>query len=152
MPELEIAHELWSQMTPFEQIQLYGQRIEFIQQGWSMIFTMLAMYLSIITGYLVAAFVAGAQLTRPQALIATVTYLFGSVMMVVGMISWAEVINQYHSTNAAYWEFIGATFYSAQANAAAETNVIDALGLVLLVVGVLAPLYFMWSVRHPKTE
>ena len=152
MPELELVQELWSQMTPFEQIQLFGQRIEFIQESWSMIFTMLAMYLSIITGYLVVAFVAGAELTKPQALIATITYLFGSVMMVVGMVSWGEAINQYHSTNAAYWEFIGATSYSAQAHADAATDAIDALGLVLLVVGVLAPLYFMWSVRHPNTE
>ena len=150
MPELELLHELWSQMTPFEQIQLHEQRIEFIQESWSMIFTMLAMYLSIITGYLVVAFVAGAELTRPQAIIATVTYLFGSVMMVVGMINWAEIINQYHTINAEYWEFIGATSFAVQAHAEAATDATDSLGLVLLGMGVFAPLYFMWSVRHTK--
>ncbi len=152
MTELEMVTEMWSQMTAFEQIQLYEDRIEMIRESWSLIFTMLAMYLSIISGYLVVAFMAGAELTKPQALIATITYLFGSVMMVIGMISWGVVIDQYHSVNAAYWEFVGATSFAAQANKDAAISVVDLLSWLLLCMGTCAPLYFMWSVRHPKTE
>ncbi|MEH6586168.1 MAG: hypothetical protein V7720_06400 [Halioglobus sp.] len=152
MTDMEIVVEMWSKMSAFEQSDLYYKRLELIHESWNSIFTMLAMYLSIVTGYLIVAYAAGAQLKRPQVFIASVTYLFGAVMMVAGMVSWGLVINQTYTTNAYWFEFIGATIFAAQSREEAAISPIDIFSWLLLMMGTLAPLYFMWSVRHPKTE
>ena len=152
MTDMEIVVEMWSKMSAFEQSDLYYKRLEFIQESWNTIFTMLAMYLSIVTGYLVVAYAAGAQLKKSQVFIASVTYLFGAVMMVAGMVSWGLIINQTHTTNEYWFAFFGATTFAAQSREEAAISQIDIFSWLLLMMGTLAPLYFMWTVRHPKTE
>jgi hypothetical protein len=152
MNDYEVAIEMWSKMSAFEQMDLYYARMAQVHDGLNAIFTQLALYLSIVTGYLVVAYAAGAQLTKSQVCIATVTYLFGAAMMVGGMFSGYLLIDYTLTINAHWLEFVGATSGAAQFREEVAFGIVDILAGLMLIMGTLAPLYFMWGVRHPKTE
>ena len=99
-------------------------------------------YLTIVSAYLIAAFISGDKLTTLQFIIISVLFLFGSILMVWSM-----------------WGLGSRIVYTAEAlrHANPEYPILikafyrNSLTIVCA-FGVLASLYFMWSVRHPKTE
>ena len=98
-----------------------------------------------------AAYVAGDKLTRPQVIIANATYLVGAAVMVVLQISSKQAMEIVRGNMAATWLEYGEVEL-AQRISATGISPMDIALPALLVVGIFAPLYFMWSVRHPKTE
>ena len=104
------------------------------------------MYFTLVSAYLVVAFLVGAKLSRVQNLIVTGLYFVWTV----------GIMQSQYSTSI---QMIGITdqllslsssFLSADVGTQTQAGVYSFLVVQLL--GLFASLYFMWSVRHPKTE
>ena len=104
-----------------------------------------AMYFTLVSAYLITSYLVGAKLSTRQITIINTLY----ILWILGTI------------NAVYTMMVGLEPIYDQLLVAAEyeiEGVADRSGwavgsfLVVQVGGVLASLYFMWSVRHPKTE
>lgn len=103
------------------------------------------MYFTLVSAYLVVAWLVGTKLTRGQYVIVTALYLFwvagiiqtqvftgmSTVNLASSIASQNSVLLREYGSGAAM--FIGIYSFT-----------------VVMVGGVLASLYFMWSIRHPK--
>ena len=69
-------------MTEYELLSLQAQRAGNVFELGGTFNAGFAIYLTIISAYLVTAYIAGDKLTRPQVFIATTTYLFGAAVVV----------------------------------------------------------------------
>ena len=105
----------------------------------------LMMYLTVSSGYLIVAYLAGAQLTRSQTLFVSALFFIFASYAVWGV--------------AKYW----AAGYDAllaleelDADMMVELNYLEVnpvvIALTMGVLGIVGSLKFMWDVRHPKTE
>ena len=105
------------------------------------------MYFTLVSAYLVVAWLVGIKLTRGQYVIVTALYLFwvagiiqtqvftglSTVNLASSIASQDGVLMREYGSGAAM--FIGIYSFT-----------------VVMVCGVFASLYFMWSIRHPRTE
>ena len=102
----------------------------------------MAILLSVLSAYLVVAYLAGSKLTRSQVVIVNSLYILVSVFLV-----WAMFVLSQRALEVATL----AINISTQRELAPTPNV--ALALVAMFgVCSLASLKFMWDVRHPKAE
>ena len=142
-------------MNLYEMIDLNQGRMDMLLSMSEQNSTQFTIYLSLVTGYLITAFVAGKQLTRAQMLIASgvfvISTLFIASHMVIMSIISRNMLNLIVERAAETRAFQGLP--------ASELPTVFTLVpfgiyglLLLLILGLLAPLYFMWSVRHPKKE
>jgi hypothetical protein len=160
MMEAELAvhaKSVLADISVYEAIDLQLQRWALAQHTEEMIVLSTTIYLTVVSAFLGAAYVGGARLTRPQAIIAS------SVFTSAGLFSAQQVyafFNEFdsklrhigeiylqmaHAYNKPAWV---ATGQGVKADAAAGMHEYILLGLMVL--GILASLYFMWSVRHPR--
>ena len=112
------------------------------QALWANVIALMAILLSVVSAYLIVAYLAGSKLTRSQAVIVNSLYILVSVYLVWGSFSLAERAIE-HATIA--------IDMSTQRELGPTPNVARAL-VALFGVCSLASLKFMWDVRHPKTE
>ena len=88
------------------------------------------------------AYLAGDKLTRSQVLLVTALYLYVTAMGIVGT----------------YGSMSRARHYAAELNALNPNDVMylndytAGMGALGALACMFASLWFMWSVRHPKTE
>ncbi len=99
-----------------------------------------AIYVSFTFAYLTAAYMAGAKLSVPQFIIATGLYLVSvsapGVALIVHTESLQRLVTQSEIlSSTALWRIPWSSYLA-----------------VVMSLGVIASLYFMWDVRHPKTE
>ena len=96
----------------------------------------MGLYVTVSSGYLLVAYLVGKDLTRLQAVIITVLYAVFTAFNTIAVVSYFQTAvyfgHAYGAGLAPRWPIYG-------------------LGL-LLGLGILACLKFMWDVRHPKTE
>ena len=104
----------------------------------------LMLYLTVSSGYLIVAYLAGAQLTRSQTLFVSALFLVFAFYALWGV--------------AQYWAS-GDEARLALEELGADMIELNYLGLNPVVIalpmgvlGILGSLKFMWDVRHPKTE
>ena len=102
----------------------------------------LATYLTVTSGYLIVAYLAGAKLTQSQVLIVSALFLFSAAMSTAsGMASLSRAI-----------VFVG-ELRVARPN---DVVFLGPSGIVVsatfMLAGVCASLKFMWDVRHPKAD
>lgn len=111
---------------------------------WGNVITLLALLITIISGYMVVAYVAAEKMTVAQVVIVNFVYL---VMAFFVGYACVEM-----STRAAAFE--GLAYELADGRMGALSPRFDiAIGIVgAMGVCVVATLKFMWDVRHPKTE
>jgi hypothetical protein len=102
----------------------------------------LSFYMTVTSGYLIVAFLAGAKLTRPQMSIISTLYIFMTVVGTYAAFAWMSRGTQYVLKLEAL-ESSGAVY----ANPALPFIV-----SAILMGGIVASLVFMWGVRHPKTH
>jgi len=101
-----------------------------------------AYYTTVLGSYLIVAYLAGKQLTTTQAFIISVLFVFSSLMGVWSAFAYmaravelADALELLHPDKT----------YGAQPFAQKGMAVVMTLGVV-------ACLRFMWEIRHPKTE
>ena len=96
----------------------------------------MGLYVTVSSGYLLVAYLAGKDLTRMQAVIITVLYVTFATFNTIAVVSYFQTAfyfgHTYGAGLAPYWPVYG-------------------LGS-LFALGILACLKFMWDVRHPKAE
>ena len=121
-------------MTPYESLDL-------AQSAFSNSTAAYAIFLSIVTGYLVTAYLVGAELTQAQVRLLTALFLLVAVILIWSMSAYA------------YW---GDRFSTLGRADGAERSLMSSqpwipafLALVNLFT-VSACLVFMWNVRRPK--
>jgi len=121
-------------MTPYEYVDLS-------QSAFGNSISSYAVFLSIVTGYLVTAYLVGAKLTRTQVSILTILFLIVMVFMIWSMSAYV------------YW---GIQFgYQASPETAGRSFMsprpfIPGLLALVNLFTVAMCFFFMWNVRHPK--
>lgn len=119
-------------MTEYELLDLVASSTDLMSVQFSI-------YMTVTSAYLVVAYIAGAKLTRSQALLLSTLFLFGAGAEVWGMqrslINVAELLalKAAHSPLTDYER--GITEHGSA-------------WLVLMSTGIMAALYFMWGVRR----
>ena len=138
-------------MTEYEIADLAASRVFELQGGVSlfqtgvfMVSEIIQQYMSLLFGYILAAHFIGASLGRRQVWILTTLYVMWAAWMLVVLAGrgWmATLVLQ------SVQDLQGST-----SDLASLPQVVTTTSLALLVASLFASLYFMWSVRHPKTE
>jgi len=125
-------------MTEYEILDLFRGYVEMEAVSFTL-------FLTLASGYLIVAHLAGARLSRLQTIIVSVLFVAGATLQ-----TWA--IQQYQL---AIRELLDAkekisplTAFQADVASSSATDVFA----VLMSLGIIASLWFMWSVRHPKTK
>ncbi len=107
--------------------------------NFALIFTL---YLTLVSGYLVTAFVAGTRLSSVQVSILNFGFIISASLMAFSALG-AGIIRVHYTREL------------LELAADAPHRPLEWLFLswfILMVVGVLASLYFVWDVRHPKSD
>ena len=137
-------------MSEFELLQLeymeYDRQqglIGLIQSQAELISNDATMMSTLLFGYLVVAYFVGGHLTKPQSIIFSSLYVAGFLASTFSVTNSALVAV---GLQARFVEVSGAT------ETPTLTPMFVLLGVTLNMSMLLASLYFMWSVRHPKTE
>ena len=123
-------------MTEYEILDLVGG--ESAQSA-----TQFTLYLTVLFAYLVTAYFVGERLTRAQVFLLSGLYIFVNLAQAWGMVLTMNRVGELMDRKAEIspltdWE----QGYVEYGN----------LWAIAMVIGVLASLYFMWSVRHANTE
>jgi len=111
-----------------------------ISQGNSA--TAIALYISLVSGYLIVGYLAGKKLSTTQCVV--ITSLFSA--LAIGIIF--QIVS-YLDRAAFFVQFVSNKYISPTTGAMQFVPEISAIGFTL---GVGACLKFMWDVRNPKTE
>lgn len=117
---------------------------ELVQHFWSGVengLSALTMYISVFSGYLLVAYLVGARLTSLQCAIST-----GAFLVFGGYCIWG---------NAVFWNAVYVAAIELR-SVRPELLPVDLnpayVATILLLIGILGALKFMWDVRHPKAE
>jgi len=122
-------------MTEYELLDLIGTwKADTVLNGTS--------FVSILFAYILVAYFAGAKLTRPQVIVVSVLMLWHCSINMLQMTINQQSIIEYHELIRPEW---GAP---AVRNGMIVRWIIGSGGIA----SILAAFYFMWSIRHPKTE
>ena len=106
----------------------------------SLVLEYLVFLTSAASAYLLVAYYIGEKLTRFPAYIISAFFVFTSIICIHNI----------------HWKNVGMTEIQRQLGRENEfsqwVNLESSLSIVLMIGGMLACLWYMWSVRHPKTE
>lgn len=97
-------------------------------------------FMTVLFGYLIVVYLIGARLTRVQAGILTALYLFWLARLAIGV----------NDMTSGIFDTLGA-MKKLQPDLAIPSSPILWM-FALLLLSTVASLYFMWNVRHSKTE
>lgn len=111
---------------------------------WGNVISLLALLITIISGYLVVAYIAGAKMTRAQVTLVNVLYVLMSAFLIWACREMALRAAVFEDT--AYAMATGPVS-ELYARGDVAVAIISAFSLALL-----ASFKFMWDVRHPKPE
>lgn len=138
-------------MTEYEIADLAASKVFQLQGLGSMLQVQIAsigdgiqQFMSLMFAYIAAAYFVGANLDRRQAWIFTTLYILWQAWTIAATMARGVVMG-----------LIQGRFVELQGSDAALEGVPIVLRTTsgaLLVAALLASLYFMWTVRHPKTE
>lgn len=103
-----------------------------------------AIYFTLVTAYLATSYVVGNRLTTAQMLIISALYVIWSLGLINVQYTQILAVSGFQRELSAMG---GSTLLIEQNTQVATWSFIG-----VQVSGMLASLYFMWSVRHPKTE
>ena len=122
-------------MTEAELVQAWGHFFEISQSA-------LAIYISVLSGYLAVAYLIGAKLTQLQVLVLSGLFTVFALFCAANVVVWWQRALEFA------FEAKKVNPERLVSNNQAATSIM----MVLLVLGVLASLYFMWSTRRHKPK
>jgi hypothetical protein len=104
--------------------------------------TAFGMYITVMSGYVITAFVAGERLSRTQTWLVSVLFFCTAGIFTIATVACYSRMSMY-----------AIRMLELDPNRA-STHTEYAAGsiAVIQILGIAACLYFMWSVRNPKTE
>lgn len=111
---------------------------------WGISLMTLTLLITIISGYLVIAYVAGADMTRSQVVIVNSLYLFMSLSTL-----WSLLVI---SNRAADFEDIAYAMSSGPVASLKSRGDVAVAMIVAFTIAITASLKFMWDVRHSKSD
>ena len=98
--------------------------------------SVVGLYLTVLSGYLLVAYLAGRELSFLQTTIITTLFVSFSIFNTVVMVSYLQT----------------AYFYVHTYGLARLPGWATEVSAIMLAGGILAAVKFMWDVRHPKKE
>ena len=99
-----------------------------------------ALYMTILSGYLVTAYVAGKNLSRVQITIVNALFFFSSSMAAYGSVAYTE--------RTAFYTDRLEHLVSGTTEFVPSFNVVPVIWAIVLGLGILSAYFFMWSVRR----
>ena len=104
--------------------------------------TAFGMYITVLSGYVIAAFVAGERLIRAQVWVVNVFFFCTASVFTLATVTCYARTHEYAKR-----------LLELDPTRTSRFNEYAASGVgALQILGIAACLYFLWSVRHPKTE
>ena len=101
-----------------------------------------AMYITVLSGYVIAAFVAGERLNRAQVSIVNALFVCITVFLTIGTVACYSRTSEY-----------AIRLLEFDPNRAARFNEFVPMYIgVIQILGIVSCLYFMWSSRHTKAK
>jgi hypothetical protein len=119
-----------------------AELMELVQALWANYLSTMGLFISVISAYLIIAYIAGARLTKQQAVL---------VNILMGVFTGFSVTAMHGFSVSATEATLLAVEMSAQRTKIGLTYVPE-LTLTVFPAIILASYKFMWDVRHPKTE
>lgn len=125
-------------MTESDWVEMYGM-------AFSTGVANLAVLITLMSGYLVVAYLVGKRLTRTQILVTNALYLMSAFTIVSGSFSVSLDMQIARKEMALLIPQLGLLNY-------AEVNIYFWPSIVVIINSclIVASLFFMWQVRHPK--
>lgn len=93
--------------------------------------TAIGIYLTIVSGYLIVAYLVGSKLSRPQVIVISILFLLFSLYLALSAYNFIYATHRYSNS-------VNIPSYAASAWAM----------LAILVAGIIASLWFMWDTRQ----
>ena len=115
---------------------------ELILMSQSNMATFMALYFSVVSGYLIVSYLVGDKLTTLQSTLISGLFVIFGLLCTLGTVAFL-------GRAAFLLQFTDETYRSPLSVVIPYTPFITA---AILLIGVVACLKFMWDVRHPKTE
>lgn len=119
-----------------------AELMELVQAVWANYLSTMALFISVISAFLIIAYIAGGRLTRQQVIL---------VNILMGIFTGFGVTAMYGFSVTGTEAMVLAIEMSTQRTKIGLTYVPE-LTLIVFPAIVLACYKFMWDVRHPKTE
>ena len=120
------------------------QQVSLVQAQASVALSSVAGFTSVLFGYLIVAYFVGANLTKAQSVAMTLLYLF---FMIINRAQFVGIMLGGQNLHKGLMEINpNATPLPLWSDAGI------AITEVIVAAMIAASLYFMWSIRHPKTE
>jgi hypothetical protein len=126
-------------MSEYELLELVYTLVDTMAVSFSI-------YLTLLSAYLVVAYLIGDKLTLPQIVIVNSLFLLSVGVQILGIIQWHIEAS---ALMAAKEEISNLTQYQ-QTLRGTNLGVIGMPGMML--IGAISAQYFMWTVRHPKLD
>jgi len=119
-----------------------AELLEIANIMWGNTISILGLAITLISGYLIVAYIAGANMTRSQAVIINILYIGLALFLILSMMSFSYSAGELATT---------AFEMSTQLTTPPRTMLAYALG-TFVAFCVAASLKFMWDIRHPQKE
>ena len=119
-----------------------AELLEISNMAWGNSIALVGLVITLISGYLIAAYIIGANITSSQSVIINILYL--------GFVSFLIISYFAFSLGATELDII-AFEMSTQRSSEPRAEFAYAVG-VFMSFCVLASLKFMWDIRHPRSE
>lgn len=129
-------------MTEYEIADLAQAQFDRLVVLLDVLGTHLSIYLTIISGYLVVAFMVGKKLTRSQVGLISILYLAATIFEALLIVAMSKSMVDMVSYLDSFDDKISQSLFVALGT--------QYLGLAVLVAALLLPLWFMLSVRRGK--
>ena len=118
------------------------EMLEVSQMMWGNALTVVGLLITLISGYLIAAYMAGSGMSRSQVIIINTLYVGFATFLLLSMLAFVDSATEVD---------VIALEISAQRSEPVKTHLAYSIA-IFVIFCVLASLKFMWDVRHPKAK
>jgi hypothetical protein len=116
--------------------------VESITSYYELVVSMMGLYLTVTSGYLIVSYMVGSKLTRSQTAMVTALYIIFALITTFGVTGFF--------LRAA--DYIGPLQQAHPDRGYFGVPVVIAVITIILIGGVFMSCKFMWDVRHPKSK
>jgi len=119
-----------------------AELLQVTQETWSIVISLVALFITTTSAYIVAAYTIGQNLTKQQALIVNILY---------GAFQWWGFFGTYKFSAGAVETGLMALEMSTQ-RTVGPSGMEPLFFLIIMILINIGSYKFMWDVRHPKTQ